>query len=126
MQLPGPGAWGPPKDRGEAVAVLRQAVERGVDHVDTAGFYGPHVANDLICEALHPYADGLVIATKVGVERDGLGAWNPSASPRSLREQVEDNLAACTCPSWTWSTCGSAVTACCRRTRRRGRSRSRR
>src|SRR3954468_11688676 len=70
MQLPGPGVWGPPPDHGTALAVLRRAVELGVTHIDTSDFYGPHVANDLIKEALHPYPDDLVIATKVVVVRD--------------------------------------------------------
>ncbi|GAA0361670.1 oxidoreductase [Microbispora corallina] len=93
MHLPGPGVWGPPPDRDAALAVLRGAVELGVTHIDTADFYGPHVANDLIREALHPYPDDLVVATKVGVVRDGSRAWTPAADPASLRAQVEENLA---------------------------------
>jgi aryl-alcohol dehydrogenase-like predicted oxidoreductase len=90
MQLPGPGAFGPSRDRAGALAVLRRAVERGVDHVDTAQYYGPDVANNLIREALHPYPAGLRIATKVGARRDADGAWLPAARPEELREQVED------------------------------------
>ncbi|GAA2845074.1 oxidoreductase [Streptosporangium fragile] len=92
MQLPGPGVWGPPQDRAGALSVLRRAVELGVTHLDTSDFYGPHVANDLIREALHPYPDDLVIATKVGVSRDEWRGWNPAAAPARLREQVEENL----------------------------------
>jgi len=91
MQLAGPMAFGPPKDRAEALAVLRTLPELGITHLDTAGFYGPHVTNDLIREALHPY-DGLTIATKVGFTRDEAGQWVPSHSPDSLRQQVHDNL----------------------------------
>lgn len=93
MQLPGLGVWGPPDDHEGALAVLRRAVELGVDHIDTSDFYGPHVSNELIREALHPYPEELVIATKVGVERDEWRAWNAAASPESLRDQVEENLA---------------------------------
>jgi pyridoxine 4-dehydrogenase len=92
MQLPGPGVWGPPKDHGTALAVLRRAVELGVTHLDTSDVYGPHVANDLIKEALHPYPDDLVIATKVGVVRDEWHGFDAAAEPERLREQVEENL----------------------------------
>ncbi|MBS44116.1 MAG: oxidoreductase [Nocardioides sp.] len=92
MQLAGPGVFGPPKDRDAAIAVLRRAVERGVDHVDTAQFYGPDVVNDLIREALHPYPEGLRLVTKVGAVRDDQGAWLPAARPDQLVEQVEQNL----------------------------------
>jgi hypothetical protein len=92
MQLPGPGVWGPPQDHGTALAVLRRAVELGVTHIDTSDFYGPHVANDLIREALHPYPDDLVIATKVGVARDERRGFTAAAEPGQLREQVEENL----------------------------------
>ncbi|MEV4663457.1 oxidoreductase [Micromonospora echinofusca] len=92
MQLPGPGCWGPPRDRRAALAVLRRAVELGVDYIDTSDFYGPHVANELIREALHPYRDDLVIGTKVGVVRDGRGDWRPAGSPDQLRTQIEQNL----------------------------------
>lgn len=92
MQLPGQGVWGPPADRDNAIAVVRRAVELGVDHIDTADYYGPHVANELIREALHPYADNLVIGTKVGVVRGEDMTWPAAASPAQLREQVEENL----------------------------------
>jgi pyridoxine 4-dehydrogenase len=92
MQLPGPGVWGPPRDHDEAVAVLRTAVARGVDHVDTAQYYGPDVANDLIREALHPYPDGLRIVTKVGAVRGPNREWFPAMRPDQLRNAVEDNL----------------------------------
>ena len=92
MQLPGPGVWGPPADRDEALAVLRRAVELGVDHIDTAQFYGPDVANELIHEALHPYPDDLRIVTKVGATRGGDRSWIPAVRPEQLRPQVEDNL----------------------------------
>jgi pyridoxine 4-dehydrogenase len=92
MQLPGPGVWGPPQDHGTALAVLRRAVELGVTHIDTSDFYGPHVANDLIKEALHPYPHDLVIATKVGVVRDEWHGFAAAAEPERLREQVEQNL----------------------------------
>ncbi|MGT2427034.1 oxidoreductase [Amnibacterium kyonggiense] len=92
MQLPGPGVYGPPEDRAEALAVLRTAVELGVRHIDTADFYGPHVSNELIREALHPYPDDLVIVTKVGSRRDDRKRWIPSRTPESLQEQVHDNL----------------------------------
>ncbi|MBF8190884.1 aldo/keto reductase [Nonomuraea sp. K274] len=93
MQLPGPQVWGPPQDPGNALAVLRRAVELGVTHLDTSDAYGPHVANDLIRQALHPYPDDLVIATKVGVVRDEWRSFNAAAKPAELREQVEENLA---------------------------------
>ena len=91
MQLAGPRVWGPPKDRGEAIAVLRTAVEEGVNHIDTADFYGPHVTNEIIREALAPY-DGVHVVTKVGSVRDENGGWPHARSPRQLREQVESNL----------------------------------
>ncbi|WUH92052.1 oxidoreductase [Streptomyces sp. NBC_00433] len=92
MQLAGPGVFGPPKDRGEAVAVLRTAVELGVTHIDTSDFYGPDVVNELIKEALHPYPEDLHIVTKVGARRDSEGAWLPALDPESLRQHVKDNL----------------------------------
>jgi pyridoxine 4-dehydrogenase len=92
MQLPGPGVMGPPRDRDEAVAVLRRAVERGVNHIDTAQYYGPDVANDLIREALHPYPEDLVLVSKVGAVRDEGGGWPPAQRPEQLREGVEANL----------------------------------
>jgi pyridoxine 4-dehydrogenase len=92
MQLAGPGVFGPPKDRDEALAVLRTAVELGVTHIDTSDFYGPEVVNELIREALHPYPEELRIVTKVGARRDEKGGWLPSLEPDSLRRQVEGNL----------------------------------
>ncbi|MFC7598465.1 oxidoreductase [Terrabacter sp. GCM10028922] len=92
MQLPGPGVMGPPRDRDEALRVLRRAVERGVNHIDTAQFYGPEVSNELIREALHPYAADLAIVSKVGVRRDESGAWLPAQTPAELRADVEENL----------------------------------
>src|SRR5947208_15173158 len=81
MQLPGPGGFGPPRDRDAALAVLRRAVELGVDHLDTSQYYGPDVVNELIREALHPYPDGLRLVTKVGARRDERGAWLPALRP---------------------------------------------
>ncbi|GAA0490935.1 MULTISPECIES: aldo/keto reductase family oxidoreductase [Pigmentiphaga] len=91
MQLAGPGVFGPPKDRAAAIAVLRAAVEAGVDHLDTSDFYGPHVTNQLIREALHPYR-GLTIVTKVGAVRGPDASWNPAQSPGQLTQAVHDNL----------------------------------
>ena len=92
MQLAGPGVFGPPKDRNAALAVLREAVASGVDHIDTSDFYGPHVTNQLIREALHPYAQELVIVTKVGATRGADASWNPAQSPADLTKAVHDNL----------------------------------
>jgi pyridoxine 4-dehydrogenase len=92
MQLPGPGVTGPPRDHDEAVAVLRRAVELGVNHIDTAQYYGPDVSNELIHEALHPYPEDLVLVSKVGGRRDEAGAWLPAQTPAELRSGVEDNL----------------------------------
>jgi pyridoxine 4-dehydrogenase len=92
MQLPGPGVLGPPRDHDQALAVLRRAVELGVDHIDTAQFYGPDVANELIHEALHPYPDNLAIVSKVGGRRDESGGWLPAQDPDELRRAIEDNL----------------------------------
>ena len=92
MQLAGPGVFGPPKDRVEAVAVLREAVASGVDHIDTSDFYGPHVTNQVIREALHPYPDGLTIVTKVGAVRGDDASWNPALSPSDITSAVHDNL----------------------------------
>ena len=94
MQLPGPGVLGPPKDRDEALRVLRRALELGVDHVDTAQFYGPDVANELIREALHPYPDGLAIVSKVGARREADGTFVMAQTPQELRADVEENLRA--------------------------------
>ncbi len=93
MQLPGPGVFGPPKDRASAIAILRRVVEAGVNHIDTAQFYGPDVANELIREALHPYPEGLVLVSKVGAARDTSGAWLGAQRPKELRAGVEANLA---------------------------------
>jgi pyridoxine 4-dehydrogenase len=93
MQLPGPGVFGPPKDRDLAVAILRRAVERGVTHIDTAQFYGPDVANELIHAALHPYPDDLVLVSKVGAARSETGQWLAAQRPEELRAGVEANLA---------------------------------
>ena len=92
MQLAGPHVFGPPKDSKAAIAVLREALEAGVNHIDTADFYGPHVTNQLIREALHPYAGNLVIVTKVGALRGADGSWNPAQSPAELTQAVHDNL----------------------------------
>ncbi|MEL6064324.1 MULTISPECIES: aldo/keto reductase family oxidoreductase [unclassified Methylobacterium] len=92
MQLAGPGVFGPPKDRAGAVAVLRAAVAAGIDHIDTSDFYGPHVTNQIIREALHPYPDGLVIVTKVGAKRGADASWNPAFSAAELTQAVHDNL----------------------------------
>jgi aryl-alcohol dehydrogenase-like predicted oxidoreductase len=92
MQLAGPGVFGPPKDPAAARAVLRLAVERGVNHIDTSDFYGPHVTNQIIREALHPYPDDLVIVTKIGARRGNDGAWIPALSPAELTQAVHDNL----------------------------------
>ena len=93
MQLPGPGVFGPPKDRATALAILRRAVDAGVNHIDTAQFYGPDVANELIREALFPYPDDLVLVSKVGARRDGTGQWLGAQRPEELRAGVEANLA---------------------------------
>ncbi|WP_175815451.1 aldo/keto reductase family oxidoreductase [Burkholderia diffusa] len=92
MQLAGPGVFGPPKDRDAALAVLREAVASGVDHIDTSDFYGPHVTNQLIREALHPYLDDLLIVTKVGARRGDDGSWLPAFSGEALAAAVQDNL----------------------------------
>jgi len=92
MQLAGPGVFGPPKDRDAAIAVLRAAIEAGVDHIDTSDFYGPHVTNQIIREALSPYPDDLVLVTKLGARRDEKGGWLPAHSPDELRRGLEDNL----------------------------------
>jgi pyridoxine 4-dehydrogenase len=92
MQLAGPGVFGPPKDRDGAIALLREAVELGITHIDTADFYGPGITNELIREALAPYPADLHIVTKVGAVRDGQGNWIPARTPADLRAQVHDNL----------------------------------
>jgi len=92
MQLPGPGVFGPPRDRDEALAVLRRAIELGVDHIDTAQYYGPDVANELIRTALHPYPDHLALVSKVGALRDASGGWFRADQPAQLRHGIEGNL----------------------------------
>ncbi len=92
MQLAGPGVFGPPRDHKAAIAVLQAAVAAGVNHIDTADFYGPHVTNQLIREALHPYSPDVLIVTKVGAVRDNKGAWLPAQSPTELTRAVHDNL----------------------------------
>ena len=92
MQLAGPGVWGPPKDPNGAIAVLREAVAAGVNHIDTSDFYGPHVTNQIIRQALHPYPAGLVIVTKLGARRPADQSWQPATSPEELTAGVHDNL----------------------------------
>ncbi|GGD73944.1 aldo/keto reductase family oxidoreductase [Rhizobium anhuiense] len=92
MQLAGPGVFGPPRNHGAALAVLREAVESGVNHIDTSDFYGPHVTNQIIREALHPYRDDLVIVTKIGARRGTDGSWIPAFSREELTQAVHDNL----------------------------------
>ena len=92
MQLAGPGVFGPPKDRDAAIAVLREAVQLGITHIDTSDYYGPHVTNQIIKEALHPYPDELHIVSKVGAYRDAKGGWPHARSPEQLRQAVHDNL----------------------------------
>jgi aryl-alcohol dehydrogenase-like predicted oxidoreductase len=92
MQLAGPAVFGPPKDRDTALAVLREAIASGVNHIDTSDFYGPHVTNQLIREALHPYGDDLVIVTKIGARRGADASWLPAFSADELKQAVHDNL----------------------------------
>src|SRR5450755_2628257 len=92
MQLAGPGVFGPPRDHDAALAVLREAVASGVNHIDTSDFYGPHVTNQIIREALHPYPDGLVIVTKIGARRGADKSWIPALSREELTQAVHDNL----------------------------------
>ena len=92
MQLAGPHVFGPPRDHDAAIAVLREAVASGVNHIDTSDFYGPHVTNQLIREALHPYADDLVIVTKLGAVRGADASWNPALAPADLERGAHDNL----------------------------------
>lgn len=92
MQLAGPGVFGPPKDRAAAIAVLREAVSSGVNHIDTSDYYGPHITNQLIREALHPYPDDLTIVTKIGAVRGDDASWNPALSASDLKRAVHDNL----------------------------------
>lgn len=92
MQLPGPGVFGPPRDHDQAIAVLKRAVELGVDHIDTAQFYGPKVSNELIREALHPYPENLALVSKVGARRNDGGEWIAAQQPDELRADIEENL----------------------------------
>jgi pyridoxine 4-dehydrogenase len=92
MQLAGPGVFGPPKDRATAIAVLREALASGVNHIDTSDFYGPHITNQIIREALHPYADDLTIVTKVGAVRGEDGSWLAATEPADIQHGVHDNL----------------------------------
>jgi aryl-alcohol dehydrogenase-like predicted oxidoreductase len=92
MQLAGPGVFGPPREPDGVRSVLRRAIELGVDHIDTAQYYGPDVVNDLICDTLYPYPENLKLVTKVGARRDQAGAWLPAQRPAELRKGVEDNL----------------------------------
>jgi pyridoxine 4-dehydrogenase len=92
MQLPGPGVFGPPRDHDQAIAVLRRAIELGINHIDTAQFYGPNVANELIREALYPYPEDLALVSKVGGARDEQANWVPAQQPDELRQQIEENL----------------------------------
>lgn len=93
MQLPGPGVFGPPRDHDQAIDVLKRAIELGINHIDTAQFYGPRVSNELIREALHPYPDDLTLVSKVGARRDDAGNWTPAQEPDDLRADIEENLA---------------------------------
>jgi pyridoxine 4-dehydrogenase len=92
MQLAGPGIWGPPRDVEGAIALLREAVAVGVNHIDTSDFYGPHITNEIIHRALHPYPNGIVIVTKVGARRPADKSWQPASSPQELTDAVHDNL----------------------------------
>src|SRR5277367_5752503 len=92
MQLAGPGVFGPPKDRSASISVLREAVASGINHIDTSDFYGPHITNQIIREALHPYPDGLVIVTKLGAVRGDDGSWLPALEPEDIKKGVHDNL----------------------------------
>src|ERR1700730_4859009 len=92
MQLAGPGVFGPPADRAGAIAVLREVVELGITHIDTSDYYGPHVTNQIIKEALHPYPEARRIVTKVGARRDGEGGWPQALAPDELRQAVLENL----------------------------------
>jgi pyridoxine 4-dehydrogenase len=92
MQLPGPGVFGPPRDHDQAIAVLRRAIELGINHIDTAQFYGPNVANELIREALHPYPANLALVSKVGARRDDAGTWLAAQEPDELRADIDENL----------------------------------
>jgi aryl-alcohol dehydrogenase-like predicted oxidoreductase len=106
MQLAGPGVFGPPKDRDAALAVLREAVAQGVNHIDTSDFYGPHITNQLIREALHPYPADLVIVTKLGAVRGSDGAWLPARSRRISSAACTTICATSGSTCSRWSTCG--------------------
>ena len=124
MQLAGPYAFGPPPDRASAIGALQAAIAAGVDHIDSAQYYGPGVVNDLIREALHPYPDGLAIVSKVAVRRDDSGSVLPSDDPDQLREDIEDNLrrrrsrssGCCNWPRTCSSSLGPDLSATCGRT----------
>lgn len=123
MQLAGPGVFGPPKDPSAARAVLRTAVASGVNHIDTSDFYGPHVTNRLIREALHPYPDDLVIVTKIGARRGEDGSWIAALSPDELIQAVHDNLSGSTCSMWsTCAACSAIWNPARAQSRRRSRS----
>lgn len=102
MQLAGPGVFGPPADRDESVAVLREAVEMGINHIDTSDFYGPHVTNQIIKEALHPYPESLHIVTKVGARRDAEGGWPHARSRRSCATPCTTICETSDLTRWTW------------------------
>jgi pyridoxine 4-dehydrogenase len=123
MQLAGPGVFGPPKDRHAALAVLREAVARGVNHIDTSDYYGPYVTNQLICEALHPYPDDLMIVTKVGTVRGADASWIPALTAADLARAVHDNLRNLRGMRSMWSTCASAAFPSQTRVRSRNRLR---
>ena len=122
MQLAGPGVFGPPADRPEAVAVLREVVERGITHIDTSDFYGPHVTNEIIREALHPYPADLRLVTKVGARRDADGGWPHARSPGSSARRSTTTWTTSASSLSTSSTCGSAAST--DRSRARSPSRS--
>ena len=92
MQIPGPMVWGPPRDRDAALAVVREAVRIGINHIDTSDYYGPHVANEIIREAIYPYPSDLTIVTKVGARREADKSWVPALAPKELTSAVHDNL----------------------------------
>lgn len=105
MQLAGPGVFGPPKDPEEAVRVLQAAVEAGINHIDTSDFYGPHVTNQLIRKALHPYPDDLCIVTKVSARRDEKGNWLPAMSPAELTRPLKTICVTWGLRYWKWLIC---------------------
>ena len=107
MQLAGPGVFGPPKDHNAALAVLREAVASGVNHIDTSDFYGPHVTNQIIREALHPYPEDLVIVTKISARRGPDGSWLPAFSREELTTAVHDNLRHLGLDVLEWSICAA-------------------